>query len=74
VIRYVDNIKKNAQTLIGASKEVGLEANIEKTEYMLLSHYQNTGQNSDIMIANRSFENVAQFRYLGMTVRSPSLI
>jgi hypothetical protein len=27
--------------------EVGLEVNVEKTEYMLLSHHQNTGQNHD---------------------------
>jgi hypothetical protein len=34
---------------------------------MLLSHHQNAGQNHDIKIGNRCFENVAQFRYLGMT-------
>jgi hypothetical protein len=48
---------------------VGLEINVEKTEYMLLSHYQNAGPNHDLMIANRSFENVSQFRYLGMTLK-----
>jgi hypothetical protein len=30
---------------------------------MLLSHHQNAGQNHDIKIANRSFENVAEFKY-----------
>jgi hypothetical protein len=35
---------------------------------MLLSHHQNAGQNHDIKIDNRSFENVAEFRYLGTTV------
>jgi hypothetical protein len=30
----IDTIKKNAETLIDASKEVGLEINIEKTKYM----------------------------------------
>jgi hypothetical protein len=48
--------------------EVGLEVNAEKTKYMLLSLYQNAGQNHDINTANRSFENVAQFKYFGMTV------
>jgi hypothetical protein len=28
---YIDTIKKNTETLIGASKEVGLEINVEKT-------------------------------------------
>jgi hypothetical protein len=38
----IDIIKKNTETLIDASKEVGLEVNTEKTEYMLLSRHQNT--------------------------------
>jgi hypothetical protein len=33
----IETIKKNTQTLIDASKEVGLEVNAEKTKYMLLS-------------------------------------
>jgi hypothetical protein len=51
-------IKKNTETLIHASKVVGLEINIEKTKYMLLSPHQNVDQNRDIKIANGSFENV----------------
>jgi hypothetical protein len=31
----IDTIKKNMETLIDASKEVGLEMNVEKTNYML---------------------------------------
>jgi hypothetical protein len=61
-------------TLIDASKEVGLEVNTEKTKYMLPSRHQNAGQNHDIKIANRCFENVAQFRYLGTTVTNQNLI
>jgi hypothetical protein len=38
-------IKKNTETLIDASKEVGLELNVDKTKYMLLSRHQNIGQN-----------------------------
>jgi hypothetical protein len=62
-------IKKNTDTLTDANKEVGLEINVEKTKYKLLSHHRNAGQNLDIKIANRSFENVSQFNYLGMTVK-----
>jgi hypothetical protein len=58
----IDTIKKNTETLIDASKAVGLEINVEKTKYMLLSRHQNVGQNQDIKIANRSFENVSQFK------------
>jgi hypothetical protein len=50
---------KEKQTSIDSSKEVGLEINLEKTKYMLLSRHQNVGQNRDIKIANRSFGNVS---------------
>jgi hypothetical protein len=53
-----DTMNKNTETLIDASKEVGLEVNIEKTKYMLVSRDQNAGQNRDRKIGNRSFENV----------------
>jgi hypothetical protein len=39
---------------------------------MLLSRHQNACQNRDI--ANRSFENVSQFKYLGTTVINQNLI
>jgi hypothetical protein len=64
----IDTIKKHTEALIYASKEVGLEVNAEKTKYMLLSRHQNSEQNHNIKIGHRSFENVAQFKYLGTTV------
>jgi hypothetical protein len=72
----IDTIRKNTQTLIDASKEVDLEINIEKTKYtsMFLSRHQNVGQNQDIKIANRSFENVSQFKYLGTIVTNQNVI
>jgi hypothetical protein len=33
----IDTIKKNTETLINTCKKVGLEINIEKTKYVLLS-------------------------------------
>jgi hypothetical protein len=52
-------MKKKTETLIEDSKEVGLEINVEKTKYMLISRHQNVSQNRDIKIANRSFKNVS---------------
>jgi hypothetical protein len=66
--------KKTTETLIDASKEVGLEINVEKTKYMLLSHNQKSGQSRGIKIANRSFENVSQFKYFRTTVTNQNLI
>jgi hypothetical protein len=54
--------------------EVGLEVNTEKTKYILLTRHQNAGQNHDMKTGNRCFENVAQFRYLGMTITNQNLI
>jgi hypothetical protein len=70
----IDTIKKNAESLSDASKEIRLVINVEKTKYMLLSRHQNGGQNPDIKIANISFENVSQFKYLGTTVTNQNLI
>jgi hypothetical protein len=41
---------------------------------MLLSRHQILGQNQDIKIANRSFENVSQLKNLGMTITNQNLI
>jgi hypothetical protein len=41
---------------------------------MLLSRHQNVGQNQDIKIANRSFENVSRFKYLATTATNQNLI
>jgi hypothetical protein len=68
----IDTIKKNTEILIDASKEVGLELNVYKTKYMLLSRHQNVGQNRDN--SKQIFENVSQFIYLGMTVTNQNLI
>jgi hypothetical protein len=69
----IDTIKKH-RNCNDASKEVGLEINVEKSKHMLLSRHQNVGQNRNIKIANTSFKNVAQFKCLGTTVTNQNLI
>jgi hypothetical protein len=41
---------------------------------MLLSHRQNAGQNRDLKVVNRSFENVSQFSYLESTRTNQNLV
>jgi hypothetical protein len=61
----VNTIKENLELLLKVNRDIGLEINAEKTKYMIISHHLNSGQNQYIRIANESFENVAEFKYLG---------
>jgi hypothetical protein len=45
----IDTIKSNIETSPDATREVGLEINVEKA---MLAHHQNAGQNRDIKIGN----------------------
>jgi hypothetical protein len=63
--KNIDTMKKNTETLIDASKEVGLEISVEKTKYVLLSRHKNVGQNRDIKIAIRLFENCVTVQIFG---------
>jgi hypothetical protein len=67
-----DIIQKNTESLTNICKEVDPEANAKNS--MLLSRHQNGGQNHDVKKAKRSFENVAQFKYLVKTVSNQNLI
>jgi len=60
-------MKEYTESLLEASRDVGLGINAENTKYMI-SHHQNSGHNQNIRIANESFENVATFKYLGTTL------
>jgi hypothetical protein len=48
--------------------------NVEKSKYILLFHHRNAGQNRDIKVANKSFENMAQVTYLLTTITNQNLI
>jgi hypothetical protein len=60
----IDTIKRNTQTLITASKEVGLELNAEQTKYISLSRHQNARKNHELKMAKRRFEKEAGFKYI----------
>jgi hypothetical protein len=64
----VNTIKENSETLLEASRDIGLEINAENTKYMIMCRHPNSGQNQNIRITNESFEKVAKFKYLGTTL------
>jgi hypothetical protein len=64
----INTITGNTETLLEASRDVGLEINTEKTKCMIMSRHPKSGQNQNIRIANESFANVTKFKYLGTTL------
>jgi hypothetical protein len=58
----MNTTKENTETLLEASRDIGLEINAENTKYMIMSRHLNSVQNQNIRIANESFENVATFK------------
>jgi hypothetical protein len=64
----INTIKENSETLLEASRDIGLEINAEKTKYIIMSRHQNSGQNQNIRIVNESFEKMETFKYLGTTL------
>jgi hypothetical protein len=67
-------IKENAEALIVASKEIGLEANVDKTKYMGMSREQNARRGHDMKSDSRTFERVEGFKYLGRILRNQNSI
>jgi GTP-dependent phosphoenolpyruvate carboxykinase len=60
----VRTIKTNTEALIVASKENGLEANANKTNYMVMSRDQNAARSYGIKVDSISLETVEQLKYL----------
>jgi len=54
----VDTVKKNAEALVAAPKEIGLEVNAHKTKYMTMSRDQNAGRIHIMKVDNSSIERV----------------
>ena len=60
----IHTLKQNAEALVAATGETGLEVSADKTKYMVMSRDQNAGRNHSVRINNSTFERVEQFKYL----------
>ena len=65
----VHTVKKNAEALVAATKEIGLEVNADKTKYMTVFRDQNAGRIHSMKMDNSYIERVVEFKYLGTTLR-----
>ena len=61
----VQTLKKNAEALVAASKETGLEVNADKAKCMVMTRDRNAERSQSIKTDNSSFESVEGFKYLG---------
>ena len=64
----------NAEALVVATKEIGLEVNADKTKYMVMSREQTAGLSHTMKVDNSSIERVEAFEYLGTTLTNQSTI
>jgi hypothetical protein len=64
----VHTIKKNAEALVAASQEIGLEVKAYKTKYMVMSRDHDATQSHSIKTDNSSSDGVEGFKYLGTTL------
>jgi sorting nexin-29 len=70
----IHTLKENAEALVSATRETGLEVSADKTKYMVMSRDQNAGRIHSVRIDNRTFERVEEFKYLGTTLTNQNSI
>jgi len=64
----IHTLKENAEAVVAATMEIGLEKSADKIKYMVMSRDQNAGRNHSVRIDNSTFERVEEFKYLGTTL------
>jgi len=70
----VHTVKKNAEALVAAAKEIGLEVNAHKTKYVTVSRDQKAGRIYSMKMDNGSIERVEDFKYLETTLTNQNSI
>jgi hypothetical protein len=70
----VHTVRENAEALVVATKEIGVEVNADKSKYMVTSRGRNAGRSHSMKTDNRSIEKVKGFKYLGTTLTDQNSI
>jgi len=58
----IHTLKENAEALVAATREIGLEVSADKTKYMVMSRDQNAGRIHCVRIDNNTFGRVEEFK------------
>jgi len=67
-------LKENAESLVAATREIGLEVNADITKYMVMSRDQNAERIHSVRIDNSTFDRMEEFKYLGTTLTNQNSI
>jgi hypothetical protein len=70
----IPTLKENAEALVAATRETGLQVSADKTKYMVMSRDQNSGRIHSVRIDNSAFERVEDLKYLGTTLTNQNSI
>ena len=70
----IHTLKENAEALVAATMETGLEVSADKTKYIVMSRYQNAGRIHSVRTDSSTFVRVEEFKYLGTTLTNQTSI
>jgi len=70
----IHTLKENAEALVAATRDIGLEISADKTKYIVISRDQNAEIFHSVRIDNSTFEIVEEFKYLGTTLTNRNYI
>ena len=70
----IHNLEENAEALVAATRETGLEVSADKTKYMVMSRDQNAERIHSVRMDNSTFKRVEEFKYLGTTLTNQNSI
>ena len=65
---------EEAEALVAATREIGLEVSTDKTKYMVMSRDQKAGRIHSVRIDNSTFKRVEGFKYLGTILTNQNSI
>ena len=70
----IHTLKENAEALVAATRETGLEVSADKTKYMVMSRDQNAERNHSVRIGKSTFKRVEEFKYLGTNLTNQNSV